>query len=161
MLGTRKLLGAILLLAAGFALALVPLRASSRSEGTWNQAANTEPVPAYHATAPVGRLPATLNPSLFSDPVVHNAYRLAARIKRILYQEPCYCHCDRSEGHGSLLDCYVGNHAAECGICVREGLYSYEQARKGKSASQIRAGIERGDWQKVDMTKYESPLPSN
>ncbi|MHB8503516.1 MAG: CYCXC family (seleno)protein, partial [Candidatus Acidiferrales bacterium] len=139
-------------------LALIPQLASSRSIGTWKQETNVETIPAYHTSVPEGPLPATLSPSLFTDPIAQNAYRLAARIKKILYQQPCYCHCDRSQGHGSLLDCYTGKHAAECGICVREDLYAYEQTRKAKSAAQIREGIERGDWQKVDVTKYASPL---
>src|SRR5579864_3829512 len=25
-----------------------------------------------------------------------HAYRLAARIPNVIYQQPCYCHCDRS-----------------------------------------------------------------
>jgi hypothetical protein len=124
---------------------------------TPEQNENAEPVPAYHTSLPVGEIPATLSPSLFTDPIVQNAYRLAAHIRKILYQEPCYCHCDRSLGHGSLLDCFAGNHAGECGTCLREGLYTYEQSRKGKSAAQIREGIERGDWQKVDVKKYEAP----
>ncbi|MGB7282126.1 MAG: CYCXC family (seleno)protein [Candidatus Acidiferrum sp.] len=160
MRGTQKVFGAIILALAGLALGLIPQQASSRSTGTWEQDANIEPIPAYHKSAPTGTLPATLGPSLFADPIAQNAYRLAARIRKILYQEPCYCHCDRSQGHGSLLDCYAGKHAAECGICIREGLYSYQQSRKGKSVAQIREGIERGDWQQVDVTKYESPQPA-
>lgn len=157
---TKKVFGAFILAMAGLALALSPQQASSRSAGTWGQDANADQVPAYHSSVPEGPLPATLSPSLFSDPVAQNAYRLAARIKKVLYQQPCYCHCDRSQGHGSLLDCYVSKHAAECGICVSEDFYSYEQTRKGKSAAQIREGIERGDWQHVDMTKYKSPMHS-
>lgn len=157
---TQKLFAGTILVIAGLALALVPQPASSRSRGTSHQAANAEPVPAYHTALPEGSLPATLGPALFNDPVVQNAYRLAARIKKVLYQQPCYCHCDRTEGHGSLLDCYAGHHAAECGTCVREDLYAYEQTRRGKTPTQIREGIERGDWQKVDVKKYELPLPA-
>jgi hypothetical protein len=92
---------------------------------------------------------------------VQNAYTLASRAKRVLYQQPCYCHCDRSQGHGSLLDCYTGKHAAECGVCIREVLYSYEQSHKGKTAAQIREGIERGDWRQVDIAKYQqAPVPA-
>jgi Protein of unknown function with PCYCGC motif len=159
MRGTQKLLGGIILLAIAVALALVPQQASSRSARSLAQDANTEPVPAFHDSVPSGPLPATLSPSLFTEPVAQNAYALAARIKKILYQEPCYCHCDRSQGHGSLLDCYVSKHAAACGICEREDFYAYEQSRKGKTGAQIREGIEHGAWQGVDMTKYESPLP--
>jgi hypothetical protein len=44
---------------------------------------------------------------------------------------------------------------------MREAFYSYEQTRKGKTASQIREGIMRGDAQTVDLTKYATTrLPS-
>jgi hypothetical protein len=124
------------------------------------QARGEEPTPAFHTAPPGGPLPATMSPSEFNDPLIQNAYALAGRIKKILYQQPCYCHCDRGEGHGSLLDCYVSKHASICEICVREGFYSYEQSRKGKTAAQIREGIERGEWRQVDLTKYEAALPA-
>src|SRR5579859_67908 len=118
----------------------------------------SEEVPAFHSEAPKGNLPAVLSPSEFTNVVMQNAYILAARVKKVLYQQPCYCHCDRSQGNGSLLDCFASKHGAGCGVCMREAIYSYEQTRKGKTAAQIRAGIERGEWQQVDMTKYEAPL---
>jgi hypothetical protein len=119
----------------------------------------TEPVPAFHAQPPTtAQLKETLSPSQFADVVVQNAYTLAARVKRVLYQQPCYCHCDRSQGHGSLLDCFASKHGSECGVCMREAIYSYEQTRKGKTAAEIRAGIEQGEWQHVDMMKYQVPV---
>jgi hypothetical protein len=157
---TQKICSGIILVAVALAIALIPQHASSRSTGAVSQDANVEPTPAFHSSVPEGPLPATLSPSLFTDPVAQNAYTLAARIKKVLYQQPCYCHCDRSQGHGSLLDCYVSKHAAACGICEREDFYAYEQSRKGKTGAQIREGIEHGDWQGVDMTKYESALPA-
>jgi Protein of unknown function with PCYCGC motif len=151
----------VLSLALGFVL--LPQRASSRlpnAGASRLQTGGEEPTPAFHSTVPQGPLPATMSPSLFTDIVVQNAYTVAARVKKTLYQQPCYCHCDRSQGHGSLLDCYVSKHAAVCGVCEREDFYAYEQSHKGKTAAQIREGIERGDWQGVDMTKYESVLPA-
>jgi Protein of unknown function with PCYCGC motif len=160
MRGTRKIFSGIILVLAATGLALMPQHASSRPTGKSSQDVNVEPTPAFHTSVPAGPLPATLSPSLFTDPVAQNAYSIAARIKKILYQEPCYCHCDRSQGHGSLLDCFVSKHAVECGICQREDFYAYEQSRTGKTGAQIREGIERADWQRVDMTKYESALPT-
>jgi hypothetical protein len=149
---TRIICGAILCGAAlGLAIA-APKAASRAGQGT------DEPVPAFHTEAPHGQLPATLSPSEFSEVVVQNAYTLAARVKRILYQQPCYCHCDRSQGHTSLLDCFASKHGSECGVCMREAIYSYEQSHKGKTAAQIRAGIERGEWRDVDMSKYAVPV---
>lgn len=157
---TQKLCSGIILVTVALALALIPQYASSRPiHVSSSQDATTEPTPAFHNTVPAGPLPATMDPSLFSDPAAQNAYTLAARIKKVLYQEPCYCHCDRSQGHGSLLDCFVSRHAAACGICEREDFYAYEQSHKGKTGAQIREGIERGEWRGVDMTKYETVLP--
>ena len=158
---TRKKTGAILtgtfLLASAAALLMLPQFAASHARQTAGGApdSSTEPVPAYHAEAPKSELPATMEPSLYTDKVIFNAYTVAARTKKVLYQQPCYCHCDRSQGHGSLLDCFVTRHGAGCDVCMKEAFYSYEQTRRGKTPAQIRAGIMRGEWQKVNLTKYQ------
>ena len=151
----------------GLALALLMLPQQSASSARTSSAHVTpqspsaeEAVPAFHAQPPAGALPATMSPQAFSDPLVQNAYTVAARVKKVLYQQPCYCHCDRSQGHGSLLDCFASKHGAGCQICVREDLYSYEQTRKGKAPAQIREGIIRGEWQNVDLSPYQNPLPA-
>lgn len=156
----KKLWSAAILFAVATGLVLLPQQAASRPPQGLNpsQSGADEPVPAYHVQAPQGELPATMNPELFTDPVVQNAYMVAAKIKRTLYREPCYCHCDRSQGHTSLLDCFASKHGAGCNICIDEDLYSYEQSRKGKTAAQIREGIIKGEWQSVDLTKYQKPL---
>jgi Protein of unknown function with PCYCGC motif len=152
----RKILcGTALMLAVMISGA--PQRAASRLP----QDPADDTVPAFHAEPPRGPLPATLDPQLFANAVVENAYALAARVKKLLYQQPCYCRCDRSQGHGSLLDCFAGKHGAECGVCIREGLYVYEGSRKGKNAAQIRAGIEKGEWRSVDISKYQAPPRAN
>jgi len=152
----KIVVGAVSLVSLALVLMAIPQRASSRM--AQQPAGDAEPIPAFRSQVPAGPLPATLGPETFTDAVVQNAYALAARVRKVLYQQPCYCHCDRSQGHGSLLDCFAGKHAAECGVCIREGLYSYEQTRKGKTAAQIRDGIERGDWRQVDLTKYQTPV---
>ena len=119
-----------------------------------------EAVPAFHNQPPQGQLPETLSPLQFTDVVVRNAYILAARVKKVLYQQPCYCHCDRSQGHTSLLDCFASAHGSECGTCIYEDFYTYERARRGKTAAQIREGIVKGEWKSVDATKYQQPLPA-
>ena len=160
MRGAKTLLGGTALVALALALILTPQDAVSRSASNPQQDSSSEPVPAYHDSAPAGALPGTLSPSLFQDALAQNAYTLAARIKKVLYQQPCYCHCDKSQGHGSLLDCFTGHHAAVCGTCEREAFYAYEQSHKGKTPAQIREGIEHGDWMKLDVTKYQTLLPA-
>ncbi len=145
-----------LLVAAG-ALLLAPQFAASQSQQMpgMQPAASNEPVPAFHAQPATGELPQTMEPSLFTDKLIFNAYVVAGRMEKVLYQQPCYCHCDRSQGHGSLLDCFVSRHGSGCNICMKEAFYSYEQTRRGKKPEQIREGIMRGDWQKVDLAKYQ------
>jgi len=101
-----------------------------------------------------------MDPALFTEPIVQNAYAVAAKIKNILYQQPCYCHCDRSHGHTSLLDCFASKHGSGCGTCIYEDFYAFEQSRKGKSAEQIRAGIIKGEWKSIDAAKYQKLVPA-
>lgn len=142
------------------ALLILPQFAATQTQqpmsGMDHGAANpSEPVPAFHAQPPTGELPPTMEASIYSDKLVFNAYVVAGRVRKVLYQEPCYCHCDRSNGHASLLDCFVGSHGSGCDICQKEAFYSYEQSRHGKTAAQIRAGIIHGEWQNVSLAKYE------
>jgi hypothetical protein len=147
------LAGAVLF--AGMAVAvLIPMSAHSAAQQ--NGAAADEPVPAYHTQLPPGELPQTMDPAEFDNAVVKNSYAVAAKVKKVLYQQPCYCHCDRSVGHGSLLDCFTSKHGSGCNICMSEALYSYEQTRKGKTAAQIREGIQAGEWRHVDVAKYQT-----
>ncbi len=112
--------------------------------------------PAYHAGPPRGPLPQTLSPDQFSDPRVKNAFAMAARIRPVLYQQPCYCHCDRAFGHKSLLSCYTGTHASVCEVCLMEGIFAYQETQKGKSPTQIRKEIEAGQWKKVNLNDYST-----
>src|SRR5713101_2725359 len=161
--GIWKFLSAAALFVFAFGLVLVPQQAASSSpqSADSSQSAVDEQVPAYHTQGPQGALPATMNPDLFTDPVVQNAYAVAAKIKKALYQQPCYCHCDRSQGHKSLLDCFASKHGSGCGTCIYEDFYTFEQLGKGKTAAQIRAAIIKGEWKSVDAAKYKQPLPAN
>jgi Protein of unknown function with PCYCGC motif len=153
----QKCSAMLVLFACAFGLLLLPQQSISGASHPLGEPQSATDVPAFHNEAPAGALPATMSPDNFSDPVVQNAYVLAAKVKKVLYQQPCYCHCDRSQGHESLLDCFVSKHGAGCETCVREDLYSYEQTHKGKTPAQIRAGIIQGEWQSVDISKYQTP----
>jgi hypothetical protein len=117
-------------------------------------------VPSYHAYALKPPFPATLDPKQFPDALNRNVYALAAKIRPVLYQQPCYCYCDRHEGHKSLLDCFVGTHGAECDVCQKEAVLSYQLTQKGKTPAQIRAAIIDGDWRAVNLNAYMSSSTS-
>ncbi len=79
-----------------------------------------------------------------------HAYELASRIPAVLHQQPCYCYCDRV-GHNSLHSCFENTHGARCATCLKELYYSYQQHQAGKTATQIRAGIIKGEWKQIDV----------
>jgi hypothetical protein len=118
-------------------------------------------VPAYHASRPKTPLPETLHPEQFTDVQTQNVYALAAKVKSVLYQQPCYCHCDKEMGHTSLLSCYTDRHASVCALCQKEAVLAYTESQHGKTAAQIRKDIMDGKWKDVDLSKYEAPAPSN
>lgn len=143
----------VILGVGGFALA----HAQNDVQKSMPASATVADVPAHHEAAPKGPLPATLDPKLFPDAQTQNVYALAAKVKKILYQQPCYCRCDREVGHQSLLDCYVDRHAAVCATCKMEAVFAYEESRKGKTAAQIRQEIIDGKWRTVDLSRYSTP----
>ena len=115
-------------------------------------------VPAYHPAPPKKgeKLPPILagldiGGSAFKHSFQVRAYELASKIPKVIYQQPCYCRCDRSVGHKSLRSCFESTHGARCAACMKELFYSYEQHKAGKTAAQIRDGIVNGEWQKVDL----------
>jgi hypothetical protein len=114
-------------------------------------------IPAYNAGPPPKgtKLPATLTKADLwgadaEFPYQTHAYELASKIPAVLHQQPCYCYCDRM-GHNSLHSCFETSHGARCSTCLKELYYSYQQSKKGKTATQIRAGIIKGEWKQIDL----------
>jgi hypothetical protein len=140
-------------------LFLVTLTVSAQ----WRFQEEDKGVPAFNATAP--KAGAKLPPILGKEqlwgtnsqyPFQAHAYELASRISNVLYQQPCYCYCDRGMGHNSLRSCFEGTHGAECGTCLKELYYSYVENKKGKTAKQIRAGIVKGECKQIDLQSAAS-----
>jgi hypothetical protein len=112
-------------------------------------------VPAYNAAPPpkgTNLPPILAKEQLWGEnaqsPYQTRAYELAAKIPTVLHQQPCYCYCDRM-GHNSLHSCFENTHGARCEACLKELYYAYSQHQKGRTASQIRRGIIRGEWRQV------------
>jgi uncharacterized protein with PCYCGC motif len=130
---------------------------------TWAQfTAPQGEVPAFHKTPPAKS--ETLPPVLTEKQLAANgidhpaavaAYKAAAKAPNVMYQQPCYCYCDRNHGHKSLHSCFEDMHGANCGTCVQEALYSYKMSKKGWTPSQIRAGIIRGEFKQIDLSNPE------
>ena len=134
------------------AMGVVALAASAQ----WSNP--SQDIPAYNVGAPEKPLPplltgAQLTGPAFAHPYQVTVYKMAAKIPAVLHQEPCYCRCDREMGHNSLHSCFEATHGAACSTCMKEAMYSYLQTKAGKTPAQIRAGIERGEFQKLDLEK--------
>jgi hypothetical protein len=137
---------------------LVAMAIGLLTVGAYAQWINQADVPAYHETAPAKgeKLPPVLSGSQLQQPIFQypwqkDVYLKAAKVQNVIYQLPCYCHCDRNMGHKSLHSCFEGLHGAECSTCAKEGLYAYQMTLKGKSVKEIRDGVMRGDFQSIDL----------
>ncbi|HEV8524702.1 MAG TPA: CYCXC family (seleno)protein [Terriglobales bacterium] len=116
-------------------------------------------VPAYHSGSPkkTDQLPpilsgAQLTGRSFRHPFQVHGYKLAARIPSVIYQLPCYCYCDRGMlAHTSLRSCFESDHAASCAACLKEVFYAYQMHKRGKKTADIRQGIIRGEWEKIEL----------
>lgn len=125
----------------------------------WLESEDERGVPHFNAAPPVAadKLPAILTKDqLWGDnaqyPYQIHAYELAAKIPKVIYQQPCYCYCDRGMGHNSLHSCFSGTHGAQCGTCLKELYYTYTMYKQGRTAREIRAGIIKGEWKSIDLS---------
>jgi hypothetical protein len=100
-------------------------------------------IPAYHASASKDPLPETLDPSQFSDLQTQNVYALAAKVKSVLYQQPCYCRCDKEHGHTSLLSCYTDRHASVCALCQKEAKRNHRREMERRGSVGVRETCNR------------------
>lgn len=139
----KRLLGAI-------GLVVLTLAASAQFSDPGKDIPAYNPGPPTHALAPVLN-GSELTGIYFTHTYQVTAYKMAAKVQNVLYQEPCYCRCDRAMGHTSLHSCFEVEHGAECSTCMKEGAYTYLETKKGKTPAQIRAGIERGEWMNLDL----------
>ena len=70
-------------------------------------------LPYFDSVEEARPFPVTLPPNTYTNETLQKTYALAKEIPEVLVQLPCLCGCHAgSEDHGSLLDCYVDNHAA-------------------------------------------------
>lgn len=72
-----------------------------------------KPFPYFDSPEEARPFPVTLPPTSYTNETLQHAYTLAKEMPEVLVQLPCLCGCHSvSEDHGSLLDCYVDDHAA-------------------------------------------------
>lgn len=62
----------------------------------------------------------------------------------------CYCGCDVTDEHNSLLDCFTTDHGVDCYICQEEAVIALKMKKEGKSLGEIQKAID---------AKYEKMNP--
>ncbi len=72
---------------------------------------------------------------------MREAYAVAEQDPALLAQLHCYCGCDKTEGHKSLLDCFRDKHGSTCAICVGEAREAEVLAKQGMPVEQIRDSL--------------------
>ena len=121
-------------------------------------AGSEQRIPSYNRYPPAKPLPPILaGDQLSKPPFDHDyqivVYKMAAAIPDLLVQLPCYCDCDKISGHTSLHSCFEQYHAAECSTCMQECIYAYQQAKLGRSITEIRKDIIEGASDTIDSTQ--------
>lgn len=80
-------------------------------------------------------------------PSVTAHYHFAADHPRVYQQVPCFCGCDATLEHRSLLNCYVRpdggweRHASGCAVCIDESRMIRTMLARGSPVSVIRAEV--------------------
>ncbi len=74
---------------------------------------------------------------------VKAGYAAAKEIPEICAKLFCYCGCDLTDCHGSLLDCFTSDHGVDCHICQEESILALNFHRKGKSLAEIQKYIDK------------------
>jgi hypothetical protein len=84
---------------------------------------------------------AVLDPNKFTGHA-KSGYAAAQLCPEICAKLFCYCGCDLTDEHDSLLDCFTTDHGVDCHICQEEALIALKMKRDGKSIEQIQEKID-------------------
>ena len=124
--------GIVALAAAALLVVAIVYAMSGGSQSSDSAAASSDDAAAH--------LRVTLDPQRFQGNV-RETYEIAERDPALLSQLHCYCGCDKTLGHHSLLDCYRDDHASRCGICMGEARDAEPMAQRGMPIEQIRDAL--------------------
>lgn len=112
---------------------------------------STMPLP----RGPNGELPEVLDPNKYVGQV-KAGYAAAKEVPQIVDKLFCYCGCDLTDCHGTLLDCFTNEHGEDCHICQEEAIIALKLHQKGKTVSDIQKEIDK-KFQKEYPFEVESP----
>lgn len=82
-----------------------------------------------------------MNPSQFSG-MASFGYAAAQACPEVMAKLFCYCGCDLTDNHSSLLDCFTCNHGVDCHICQEEAVMALKLHKDGVPDEQIQKQID-------------------
>ncbi len=83
-------------------------------------------------------------------------YAAAKNCPKVCHHLFCYCGCDITDNHKSLLDCFTGYHGVDCHICQEEAMLALRMSRNDEPLASIQRAIDEGYSNKYPF-KEESP----
>jgi hypothetical protein len=84
-------------------------------------------------------------------------YQAAAEIPDLCAKIFCYCGCDLTDNHQSLLDCFTSTHGEGCDICIDEAIQALALKKQGLSTAEIQKKIDCGFEKQYP---FEKPSPT-
>jgi hypothetical protein len=90
-------------------------------------------------------VPATSLQVISPDKIPFHAragYAAAEKTPGICSKLFCYCGCDETDSHRSLLDCFTSDHGIDCSICQDEAVIALRMKNDGKSLAEIQRAID-------------------
>ncbi|MDR3615392.1 MAG: CYCXC family (seleno)protein [Candidatus Obscuribacterales bacterium] len=69
-------------------------------------------------------------------------YEAAQQTPEICAKLFCYCGCDMTDNHSSLLDCFTSDHGVDCSICQEETIIALKMKNEHKSLAEIQKVID-------------------
>jgi hypothetical protein len=99
---------------------------------------------------------AVLNPDKFVGKVALG-YAAAKEIPEVCAKLFCYCGCDLTDEHSSLLDCFTCDHGVDCTVCQDEAIIALDLKKKGKSLAEIQRAIDDAF---QTLYPWEKPSPA-
>jgi hypothetical protein len=98
------------------------------------------PFKAANADANALRQPVLRPESFFGQAKL--GYEAAQKAPEICAKLFCYCGCDMTDNHSSLLDCFTSDHGVDCSICQQEAIIALKMKNEHKSLAEIQKVID-------------------
>lgn len=82
-----------------------------------------------------------LEPSRFFG-LAQFGYAAAKAAPTVMSKLFCYCGCDLTDSHSSLLDCFTSIHGVDCHICQEEAILAVKMHREGDDIATIQKAVD-------------------